>query len=180
MEIAGVVGMKTQTNVGTTDTYVRQQTYAQPASQPQFQQNPETPAKAQSGTSNNDSVKVTITNAGKEMLNSSQQNAKEAGGDTINTLTNLAQGDTTQPGTQSTTDAKDKKQENTPPPPENSLFSNSAYYSVQKNSEDNTQTVVVKIVDSEGNVVREIPPEDLLTRASKLNIIPNNLYHAVG
>ncbi|MBF0567800.1 MAG: flagellar protein FlaG [Nitrospirae bacterium] len=182
MEIAGI-GVSAQTNVSAANTQTKQQTYAQPASQQQSQQNAETTAKAPVSSSNNDSVKVTITSEGKNMLNNSKQNVAATGGDTANNLANLAQGNNTQPGTQAGTpsekSAKDNNQINPPAPPVSSLFSNSAYYSVEKNAKDNTQSVVVKIVDSNGNVVRSIPPEDLLKSASELNIGPNNLYHSL-
>ncbi|MBF0458168.1 MAG: hypothetical protein HQK99_09765 [Nitrospirae bacterium] len=181
MEIAGVgTAVIVQTNVSAADTQTKQQTYAQPASQQQPQQSAERTATTPNGTNSNDAVKVTITNAGKDMLNNSQLKAKETGGDNTNTLSNLAKGNNTQPGAQAGNDVKNKNQGNTPPPAENSLFSNSAYYSVENNGTDNKQSVVVKIVDANGNVVRSIPPEDLLESASKLNVIPNYLYHAVG
>ncbi|MBF0554389.1 MAG: flagellar protein FlaG [Nitrospirae bacterium] len=182
MEIAGI-GVSAQANVNSANGQTKQQTYAQPASQPQIQQGAGTPAKTQSGSGNNNSVRVTITSAGKDMLNSAQQNAAATGGDTTNNLANLAKGSNAQQGTQSGTpaekNAKDNNQVNPPAPPVSTLFSNSAYYSVEKNAKDNTQSVVVKIVDSNGNVVRSIPPEDLLKSASELNIVPNNLYHSL-
>ncbi|MCG6553737.1 MAG: flagellar protein FlaG [Candidatus Magnetominusculus sp. LBB02] len=178
MDIAGL-GVNAQT-AGSLNAQAKQQTYAQPASQPQSYQTAETPAKTSGGLGNNNSVKVMITNAGKDMLNSAQQNAnKDAGVDIPNKVANLAQGNHTQSAAQSGKEANDKNRPSTPTPAESALFSNSAYYSVEKNETDNTQSVVVKIVDANGNVVRQIPPEDLLKSASELNITPNNLFHAL-
>ncbi|MBF0515632.1 MAG: flagellar protein FlaG [Nitrospirae bacterium] len=176
MVIAGI-GQDVLPYVSTTDTQAQQQANALPASQTQ---SPDALAITQTGTGNNNSVKVTITDAGKNMLNSSQQNAAGGDKDTTTDVADLAQGKSSAPGAQPATSAKNATQVNTPPPAQNGLLSNSAYYSVEKNSTDNTQSVVVKIVDSNGNVVREIPPESLLAQASKLNITPNHLYHAVG
>ncbi|QWR76484.1 flagellar protein FlaG [Candidatus Magnetomonas plexicatena] len=48
-----------------------------------------------------------------------------------------------------------------------------AYYSV----ENDTNRVVIKIVDNKGNVVKQIPPEDYLKAAKLMNMTTQELFY---
>jgi hypothetical protein len=177
MEITGL-SVNAQTNVKSADVQAKQQAYAKPTSQTQSGQKAEKSAKTTDISSRNDAVRVTITNEGKDKLNISQQQNGQNGGGATNAgkLENLAQGNNTQSGK----NAREKNTAASGSPPENPVFSNSAYFAIEKSGQDNKQAVVVKIVDSNGNVVRQIPPGDFFKNASELNIIPNELYHTLA
>jgi uncharacterized FlaG/YvyC family protein len=170
MEISGL-SVNAQTNVKSADPQAKQHNYAQPTSQPnQPQSNQNTnPAK-----SLNKDDSVTITNEGKDKLNSSQQNAKDGKGDAAK-LKNLAKGDNARSEKEA-----DNKNKASNPAPNNNVINTKAYFSIEKGGKDNKQSVVIKIVDSNGNLIRQIPPEDFFKSASEMNIIPNELYHTLA
>ncbi|MBF0320310.1 MAG: hypothetical protein HQL01_10970 [Nitrospirae bacterium] len=170
MEISGL-SVIAQTNVKSADPQAKQQTYAQPTSQPQSKQRIEPPAKS---LNTDESVKVTITNEGKEKLNSSRQNVIDGGGNAAK-LKDLARGDSARSEKEA-----DNKNKVSNPAPDNNVISTKAYFSIEKNAKDNKQSVVIKIVDSNGNLIRQIPPGDFFKSASEMNIVPNELYHTLA
>ncbi|MBV6341997.1 flagellar protein FlaG [Candidatus Magnetobacterium casense] len=172
MEIKGV-SINVQTTARSAESQANKRAYAQPSSQPHYRKDDGKTAKTQDSVEG--SVRVTITKEGKDRLNSSRQNSKE-GRRGAARVEKQAAGIVVQ----SEKEASEKNKDSAKTPGSTAVVTTRAYYAIEKDSKDDKETVVVKIVDENGRVIREIPPEDFFKGASELNAIPNELYHALA